>query len=93
MLSKPIDDSVTGYKISAESIAVAINPLYNAPIIFLLFPNLTNQVPIIEVIGLETYLIPDLSFASKIALVVGMALGRLEILVAISLITFGFNRD
>ena len=54
---------------------------------------LTTTGPIIEVIGLETYLISDLSFTSKIALVVGMALGRLEILVAISLITFGFNRD
>ena len=33
-----------------EKIAVAMNPLYKAPIIFLLEPNLTKKVPIIEVI-------------------------------------------
>ena len=27
-----------------------MNPLYSAPIIFLLLPSLTNQVPIIDVI-------------------------------------------
>ena len=42
-------ESVTGYKIRRDVIAVTIKPLYNAPIIFLLLPNLTNHVPIIEV--------------------------------------------
>ena len=34
---------------SGGRIAVAINPLYKAPIIFLLGPNLTKKVPAIEV--------------------------------------------
>ena len=34
----------------------------------------------------------DLSILPKIALIIGMVLGRLEILVALSLITFGLNR-
>ena len=46
----PIIESVTGYIIIKEVIAVTMKPLYNAPIIFLFLPNLTNQVPIIEVI-------------------------------------------
>jgi len=33
-----------------EVTAVTIKPLYKAPIIFLLLPSFTNQVPIIEVI-------------------------------------------
>ena len=49
-LSKPIILSVTGYKIITEKIAVAINPLYKAFITFFEFPNLTKNVPIIEVI-------------------------------------------
>ena len=43
-------ESVTGYRINSDVIAVTIKPLYKAPIIFLLFPNFTNQVPIIDVI-------------------------------------------
>jgi len=42
---------------------------------------------------LEKILIYDLSLFSKVALVVGMVLGRLEILVVLSLIVFGFRRD
>ena len=49
-LDKPTNVSVTGYIIINDVMAVTIKPLYKAPIIFLLFPNLTNQVPIIEVI-------------------------------------------
>ena len=41
---------VTGYIIIKDVIAVTMNPLYKAPIIFLLLPSLTNQVPIIDVI-------------------------------------------
>ena len=53
---------------------------------------LTNTGPIIEMAGPEKILISGLSFFSKMALVFGMVLGRLEILVVLSLITFGFKR-
>ena len=53
---------------------------------------LTTTGPIIEVAELNNFLITDLSIFSKIALIIGMVLGRLEILVALSLITFGLNR-
>ena len=53
---------------------------------------LSTTGPIIEIVGLEKFLITELSVFSKMALIVGMVLGRLEILVALSLITFGFNR-
>ena len=33
-----------------DVIAVTINPLYKAPIILLVLPSFTNQVPIIDVI-------------------------------------------
>ena len=46
----PIIASVTGPVINNDVIAVTTKPLYKAPIMFLLFPNLTNQVPIIDVI-------------------------------------------
>ena len=53
---------------------------------------LTTTGPIIEIVDLGKTFILDLTFFSKIALVLGMVIGRLEILVALSLITFGFNR-
>ena len=53
---------------------------------------LTTTGPIIEMAGPEKLLISGLSVFSKMALVVGMILGRLEILVVLSLITFGFKR-
>ena len=53
---------------------------------------LTTTGPIIEMVGLNNFLIADLSIISKIALIIGMVLGRLEILVALSLITFGLNK-
>ena len=53
---------------------------------------LTTTGPIIEVVELNNFLITDLSIFSKIALIIGMVLGRLEILVALSLITIGLNR-
>ena len=49
VMSKPTIELVTGYIINKDVTAVTINPLYKAPSILLLFPNLTNQVPIIEV--------------------------------------------
>jgi trk system potassium uptake protein TrkH len=53
---------------------------------------LSTTGPIIEIAGLDKLLITELSVYSKMALIVGMVLGRLEILVALSLVTFGFNR-
>ena len=53
----------------------------------------TTTGPIIEMVELDSFLITDLPIFSKIALIIGMVLGRLEILVALSLITFGLNRD
>ena len=53
---------------------------------------LTTTGPIIEMVELNSFFIIDLSFFSKIALIIGMVLGRLEILVALSLITFGLNK-
>ena len=53
---------------------------------------LTTTGPIIEMAGPEKLLISSLSGFSKMALVVGMILGRLEILVVLSLAPFGFTR-
>ena len=53
---------------------------------------LTSTGPIVEMVELKSSFIIDLSIFSKIALIIGMVLGRLEILVALSLITFGLNR-
>ena len=53
----------------------------------------TTTGPIIEMVELDNFLITDLPIFSKIALIIGMVLGRLEILVVLSLITFGLNRD
>ena len=54
---------------------------------------LTTTGPLIEVIGPNSLLSMDLSYFLKIVLVVSMVIGRLEILVALSLITFAFRRD
>ena len=54
---------------------------------------LTTTGPIIELIGPNSLLTLDLSYFLKIVLVVSMVIGRLEILVALSLITFAFRRD
>ena len=53
---------------------------------------LTTTGPIIEIVDSGKILILDLSSFSKMALIIGMVIGRLEILVALSLITLGFNR-
>jgi trk system potassium uptake protein TrkH len=53
---------------------------------------LTTTGPIIEMMEPNKFLITELSIFSKMALIIGMVLGRLEILVALSLIAFGFNR-
>ena len=53
---------------------------------------LTTTGPIIELLGLNSLLTMDLSYLSKIVLAISMVIGRLEILVALSLITFAFKR-
>jgi len=53
---------------------------------------LTTTGPIIEFLESNTLVIMDLSYFSKIVLVLSMVVGRLEILVALSLITFAFRR-
>lgn len=53
---------------------------------------LTTTGPIVEIMELDKFFISELSVFSKMALIVGMVLGRLEILVALSLIAFGFNK-
>ena len=53
---------------------------------------LTTTGPIIEMVDVNYFRISDLSIFSKTALIIGMVLGRLEILVALSLITIGINR-
>ena len=54
---------------------------------------LTTTGPIIEMFNFEEFFISDLSVFSKIGLIIGMVLGRLEILVVLSLMSFGLNRS
>ena len=53
---------------------------------------LTTAGPIIQVVGVEPSLVADLPYFSKLALVIGMILGRLEILFALSVMTFALKR-
>ena len=54
---------------------------------------LTTTGPLLQIIGIENYSIIELSLSSKIVLILTMILGRLEILVALSLVTFGIWRN
>ena len=54
---------------------------------------LTTTGPLLQIVGLENYSIIELSLSSKIILILTMILGRLEILVALSLITFGIWKN
>lgn len=53
---------------------------------------LTTTGPLIEIIGYKSLLPMDLSYFAKLVLTIGMVLGRLEILVALSVITFALRR-
>ena len=53
---------------------------------------LTTTGPLIEVVGLDASLISELSYIPKLALAVSMVLGRLEILVALSILTSALRR-
>jgi len=74
------------------TIILAIFEMLFEDAIVLAVACLTTTGPIIEVIGLDALLISDLSFIPKLTLAVGMVLGRLEILVVLSLLAFGFKR-
>ena len=54
---------------------------------------LTTTGPIIEAVGINSSLISELSNFSKLILVVSMVLGRLEILVALSVVTSALRRS
>ena len=53
---------------------------------------LTTTGPIVEAVGIEASLISELSYFSKLVLVVSMVVGRLEILVALSVVSFALQR-
>ena len=53
---------------------------------------LTTTGPIIEMFGIEPLFISELSYFPKLALVASMVLGRLEILVALSVMTSALRR-
>jgi len=53
---------------------------------------LSTTGPVVDLIGMETWSISELSYLSKLTLVLSMVLGRLEILVALSVITFALRR-
>ena len=54
---------------------------------------LTTTGPLIEVLGKDFSLISELSYFSKLALVISMVLGRLEILVALSVMSFAVRQS
>ena len=57
--------------------------------LLLIVSCLTTTGPLLQFVGVENFSIIELSLAPKIILILTMILGRLEILVALSLITFG----
>ena len=68
------------------TIILAIFGLFFEEAIVIAVACLTTTGPIIAVLGLDPSLISDLSLFPKIVLVISMVLGRLEILVALSVI-------
>ena len=54
--------------------------------------SLTTTGPIIEMVGIEPSLISELSYFPKLVLVISMVLGRLEILVALSVMIYVLRR-
>ena len=61
--------------------------------LLLIVSCLTTTGPLLQIVGIENFSIIELSIYSKIILVLTMILGRLEILVALSLIRFGIWRN
>ena len=74
------------------TIILAMFEMFFEDALLLAVACLTTTGPILQIIGIEKHFFVDLQFFSKIALIVSMVLGRLEILVALSLITFSFRR-
>ena len=54
---------------------------------------LTTTGPLIEIVGINSLLISELSYFPKLALAISMVMGRLEILVALSVMSSAFTRD
>ena len=54
---------------------------------------LTTTGPLIEIVGIDSLLISELSYFSKLVLAISMVMGRLEILVALSVMSSAFSRD
>ncbi len=78
--------------VATLTIFLALFEMHFEEALLLAVACLTTTGPIVEMVGFGKILILDLSSFSKMALIIGMIVGRLEILVALSLITFGFNR-
>jgi trk system potassium uptake protein TrkH len=78
--------------VAALTIFLAMFEIRFEDALVLAVASLTTTGPFIEMAGPEKILISGLSVFSKMALVFGMILGRLEILVVLSLIRFGFKR-
>ena len=53
---------------------------------------LTTTGPLAEVVGIDSSLVSELSYIPKLVLAISMVLGRLEILVALSVISIGLRR-
>ena len=74
------------------TIILAIFGLFFEEAIVIAVACLTTTGPIIAVLGLDASLISDLSLLPKFVLVISMVLGRLEILVALSVIISALKR-
>ena len=55
--------------------------------------TLTTTGPLTELVGLDCSLFLELSYFSKLTLVISMVLGRLEILMALSIMAYAFRRS
>ena len=55
--------------------------------------TLTTTGPLAELVGLSSSLFTELSYFSKLTLAISMVLGRLEILVALSIMAYAFRRS
>ena len=53
---------------------------------------LTTTGPLIEIVGIDSLLISELSYFPKLALAISMVMGRLEILVALSVMSSALTR-
>ena len=75
------------------TIVLAIFGMLFEDAIVLAVACLTTTGPIVKAVGMNSSLISDLSSFSKLTLAASMVLGRLEILVALSVITSALRRS